>query len=157
MNEQTNEPTNGQARRRFADGDGRGRAPLARALPLAESLEALLIEERRAAAVAEPLALVALATRKRHLLDALESLQPALDAAIERLPPADEERRALLERLELCQAVNRENGVAVGAAAHHVRSALAMLRSTLSLEDLTLYDEHGELLTRREQRRFGRA
>ena len=132
--------------------------PLASALSLARALRDLLEEERRAATVAEAGALEKLVARKRRLLDALEALQPALGRAME----SDDERgrasrEALRAALADCREQNLENGVAVRTAGRHVRSALELLRGTLALDDLTLYDERGRLEVRRERRRFGQA
>lgn len=135
--------------------------PLARALALAEALRGLLDEELRAATTAESAAIEALVARKRHLLDSLEALQPALGRALETDGTVDgtidQTRAALLNCLAECRAHNLENGIAVRTVSGHVRSALSMLRETLALDDLTLYDERGELYVRRERRRFGQA
>ena len=135
--------------------------PVARALTLAKSLRALLDEERRAAVIAEPTAIEGLAARKRELLASLERLQPELRQLFAEDGRSggetDAERDELLACLRECRERNAENSVAVGAAIGQARSALSLLRDVLALDDLTLYDERGELQVRRERRRFGRA
>ena len=129
----------------------------ARALKPVRALRQLLEEEGKALAVAEPRALVALAERKTHLLGTLEALQPALGEALLRISEEDETRREIVECLEACRARNAENGVVSATVSNHVRSTLTLLRGTLALDDLTLYDDHGELLNRRERRPLGSA
>lgn len=146
-----------RARPAESPGVGADREMLARALRPIRALRELLEEERRALAVAEPRALLALAERKTHLLGTLEALQPELGEALLRAPQDDEERAEIIDCLEACREGNVQNGVVTATASHHVRSTLALLRSTLALDDLTLYDEHGELLTRRERRPLGSA
>ena len=137
--------------------EAEARSRTTRALELALSLRGVLEEERVAIAVADPGGLTSLAARKQRLLTALEAMQPALGRALVRLPEGDPSRRELLEALEACRERNVENGTATGAALHHVRKTLGLLRETLSLDDLTLYDDHGELHVRRERRGLGRA
>lgn len=129
----------------------------ARALKPVRALRQLLDDERKALTVAEPRALVTLAERKTHLLDALEALQPALGEALLRTPEEDATRREIIDCLEACRASNAENGVTTATVANHVRSTLMLLRGTLALDDLTLYDDNGELLNRRERRPLGSA
>lgn len=135
----------------------RGAAPLARARHLTEALHELLVEERRALLVAEPDALLALAARKRHLLATLSGLDPDLGTALARVPADEPLRTELVSRLRECRALNRENGLAAGTAMHRARATLELLRGTLALEDLTLYDGRGALSVRRERRGRGSA
>jgi len=129
---------------------------LVRGQRLADSLAEVLEEERRALGVAEPNALVVLARRKQHLLDALEALQPQLGELLEKLGPDDPGRQRLVERLVGCHDNNRENGMIASTGLQNARSTLSVLRETLSLDDLTLYDRRGELTTKRERRPLGR-
>ena len=132
--------------------------PLARGLALATTLRQLLDDERRAAAVAEPAGLETLAARKRQLIESLEGLRPALGPLLAADSAADAAaREALRACLEECRERNAQNGIVVRTATTHVRTALSMLRETLALDDVTLYDGRGELRVQRERRRFGQA
>jgi len=152
------DPRSDPAIDRIAQADSANdQATLARALRPIAALDALLEEERAALGKAEPAALMSLASRKFHLLGTLEAMQPALGEALARTPIEDARRREILAALRACRESNAENGVTAGTTVHHLRSTLSLLRTTLALDDLVLYDEHGELLARHERRVLGRA
>lgn len=152
----SDEPGDTNGFRRTNSVASKGESLLVRAQRLADALVGVLEEERQALGVAEPGALVVLARRKQHLLDALEALQPDLGELLERLAADDPDRQRLLERLVRCHDSNRENGMIAATGLQNARSTLSMLRDTLSLDDLTLYDRRGALETRRERRPLGR-
>lgn len=126
-----------------------------RALALLEELTSALEEERRLLRTRGVDALLELAERKRVLIDELEGLQPVLLA---RLARDDDEVAAgrLRDRLLACRESNSRNGAIARTAAGGARATLALLRAALAFDDLTLYDERGELSERREQRSLGR-
>lgn len=103
----------------------------------------------------------AMTEEKRTLIDQLAALEPAVKSLLTGgnagvKPLADEEE--ILEfknRIQACQARNKNNQTLALMELDHSREALALLRSLMQLEDVTLYGAGGDLSVIREKRNLG--
>ncbi len=109
--------------------------------------ELSLMRERRTDELAE------ITTYKTELVEDLNRLTQRLAPLLAKKD--DPAAARLLEKLEECRSLNTRNGVFARTAAEGARSAMVLLRTTLSFDDVTLYDAKGDLAERREARSFG--
>lgn len=126
-----------------------------RAVQLLGQLEELLEREMDRMRNRHTDELLELTKRKAQLVEDIDQLSSRVAPVLARFDDKDGLRlRAALER---CQVLNSRNGVMARTAAEGARSAMVLLRTTLSFDDLTLYDAHGELAERRQTRSLGQA
>ncbi|MEE9320426.1 MAG: flagellar export chaperone FlgN [Granulosicoccus sp.] len=103
----------------------------------------------------------AMTEEKRLLVDQLAQLEPAIRShlsasdATGQMLVDDEGVLEFKERIQACQARNKNNQTLALVELGHSREALALLRSLMQLEDVTLYGAAGDLSIIREKRNLG--
>jgi len=117
--------------------------------------ELLVLQTRRVEEIG------AMTEEKRTLIDQLAELEPAVKSLLtsdntDGKTLADEEEvLAFKNRIQACQARNKNNQALALMELDHSREALALLRSLMQLEDVTLYGAGGNLSVIREKRNLG--
>lgn len=134
---------------------------LGRAERVAEQLLDVVNQEREYMRKRDVTAVNALTMNKQRLLEALAVLEPSLAELHSRQSEAGvavvDAFSRVVNLMEQARRANSENmGIAMTELTH-AHDALALLRSMLSLDDLTLYGIGGALNVNREQRRLGSA
>ena len=124
-----------------------------RALQLLERLKELLEREIELMRDRRTQELLEIASRKAEIVDDLNRLSQQLAPLL--ATKSDPIGSRLREELEECHSLNTRNGIFARTAAQGARSAMVLLRTTLSFDDVTLYDAKGDIAERREARSFG--
>lgn len=130
---------------------------------IARSLGVVIGEERECLQRRDTATLLQIAQQKQGLLNQIEKLKPQL-VQLGVSEAIDEEEGELVQAMsefgqlmKLCADTNRVNREVVMLEMQHASEALELLRSILSMDDLSLYGASGIRTVSHEKRRLGSA